>query len=196
MIWDLYKIRQHLSKLTASELKQYTASDAMYQLLETYNLNSIANDKIVKKMVSLYFHPEMDAYATPQAAQPLLQKLKSQGIRLGLLSNATDHDLIVLLLKKHGLIDYFDNVVTSVSAGFPKPHHMAYESVTKFWEFNSYENLVMVGDNVNPDLTGAKELGMTTIWLRPKHLEVYESNLADITVSSFGQLVTVFSEKH
>lgn len=188
LLWDLYKIRKYLSDRTATELKQYTAADAMIQLLKIYNQESVINDQVIKKMVSLYFEPEMDAYTTPSSVHSILRDLKTSGIKLGLLSNATDHTLIVVLLKKHGLYDFFDPIVTSVSAGYPKPHHLAYESVTKTWSVNSAKSIAMVGDNVHLDLIGAKKLGMITVWLKPQHMEPFETPYADLTLSSFQQL--------
>jgi len=100
---------------------------------------------------------------------PLLESLRAQGLRLGLVSNAFDpgwllhHDL-----EQMGLEERLDFSVFSSEVGVRKPHPAIFERALEALEVEP-ERALFVGDRLYEDVRGAAEVGMTTVqalWFR------------------------------
>jgi putative hydrolase of the HAD superfamily len=95
---------------------------------------------------------------------PALKKIRASGLRMALLSNASDEDNVRRMLHSHGLESFFDPVVISAAIGIRKPDPRAFQPILEDWEIPARE-IVMVGDQLGADILGGKRLGMRTIWL-------------------------------
>ena len=93
-----------------------------------------------------------------------IQKLKSDQYHLGIFSNAGDDKDVQELIGNFGIRSYFDFVLTSAASYYRKPHARAFEIALAQWSV-SPEDAVMVGDSLQADIYGAKNLGMQTIWI-------------------------------
>ena len=93
-----------------------------------------------------------------------LQKLKSQEYRLGIFSNAGDDKDVQELIENFGIRPYFDFVLTSAACYYRKPHPRAFEIALAQWNIPPNE-AVMIGDSLEADIYGAKNLHMQTIWI-------------------------------
>ncbi|MFP4175120.1 MAG: HAD family hydrolase [Halobacteriales archaeon] len=65
------------------------------------------------------------------------------------------------LLERLGIADLFDDIVVSSDLGRVKPYPEGYARLSDGWD-----NVVMVGDEVNTDLVMAEYFGMETVWVR------------------------------
>jgi putative hydrolase of the HAD superfamily len=93
-----------------------------------------------------------------------LEALRSQGLRLGLLSNtwwaAEWHNAD---LAAHGLADLLDEVVYTSDLSHSKPHPAVFHEVAR--RLGVAEAVcVMVGDRLVDDVAGAQSAGMRGIW--------------------------------
>ena len=68
------------------------------------------------------------------------------------------------MLDMHGIANYFEFVVTSVSEGWRKPHQEIYEKALKLAGI-APERVVFVGDDYINDYVTPSRLGMTPIYL-------------------------------
>lgn len=68
-------------------------------------------------------------------------------------------------IKRLGIEEYFDEILTSDDIGANKPHPRCFVETAKRLGVHPSE-CVMVGDHPEVDLVSAKELGMTTVWTR------------------------------
>ncbi len=93
-----------------------------------------------------------------------LQKLKSQNYSLGIFSNAGDDKDVQKLIEIFGIRPHFDFVLTSAACYYRKPHPRAFEIALAQWNISPNE-AVMIGDSLEADIHGAKNLGMKTIWI-------------------------------
>ena len=59
---------------------------------------------------------------------------------------------------------YFDFVLTSAACFYRKPHPRAYEIALAHWNAD-HQEAAMIGDSLSADITGAKNLNMTSIWI-------------------------------
>lgn len=67
-----------------------------------------------------------------------------------------------LKMKNSGILDYFDTITTSEDAGVKKPHKLIFQKALEDAKATVAES-VMIGDNVEADILGAKEIGMRAI---------------------------------
>lgn len=75
-------------------------------------------------------------------------------------------DIQLRKIKKLGLQDSADFLVTSEEAGYDKPHpHMFLHALHKLRM--NVNDVVMIGDNINRDIRGASRLGIDSIWIWP-----------------------------
>jgi putative hydrolase of the HAD superfamily len=99
----------------------------------------------------------------------LLESLRGQGLKLGLVSNAFDPGwLLHRDLEQMGLAQRLDFSVFSSEVGKRKPHPAIFERALAALGVEP-ENALFVGDRLYEDIRGAGELGMTTvqaIWFR------------------------------
>ena len=68
------------------------------------------------------------------------------------------------LIENFGIKDFFDFVLTSAACYYRKPHPRAFEIALAQWNIMP-EEAVMIGDSLEADILGAKEIHMKTIWI-------------------------------
>jgi putative hydrolase of the HAD superfamily len=99
----------------------------------------------------------------------LLESLRGDGLRLGLVSNAFDPGwLLHRDLEQMGLAQRLDFSVFSSEVGTRKPHPAIFERALEALGVEP-ERALFVGDRLYEDIRGAGELGMTTVqalWFR------------------------------
>ena len=83
---------------------------------------------------------------------------------MGLISNAGDDEDVQQLASRFGISQYFDFILTSAACSYRKPHPRIFEIALSNWYFLPAE-AVMVGDNPDADVRGAKSAGLYAIWL-------------------------------
>jgi putative hydrolase of the HAD superfamily len=100
---------------------------------------------------------------------PLLESLRGEGMKLGLVSNAFDPGwLLHRDLEQMGLAQRLDFSVFSSEVGMRKPHPEIFERALEALEVEP-ERALFVGDRLYEDVRGAAEVGMRTVqalWFR------------------------------
>src|SRR5215213_6219522 len=121
---------------------------------------------------------------------PTLQKLETDGYRMGLISNAGDDQDVQQLARHFGIAKYFDFILTSAACSYRKPHRRIFELALSNWYFLPSE-AVMVGDNLEADVRGAKGVGLYTVWINRRAGKRTDDLLLiepDATVSTLHEL--------
>jgi putative hydrolase of the HAD superfamily len=95
---------------------------------------------------------------------PVLSELKQRGYRLGLISNASNADDVYTQLDKYNLAPYFDQILISAAVGYRKPHPYIFHLALEFFGLPP-ERAVMVGDLPTADISGARNVGMASVWI-------------------------------
>lgn len=88
---------------------------------------------------------------------PLLETLKSQGYKIGLISNC--HSEEAMVIKQSILFPYFDAVCLSYDEGIKKPDHRIFEECMEKLCVDAVDCLY-VGDGGSRELETAGEIGM------------------------------------
>jgi putative hydrolase of the HAD superfamily len=81
-----------------------------------------------------------------------------------LISNAGDDQDVQQLIRRFEIARYFDFILTSAQCSYRKPHPRIFELAIANWYFLPSET-VMVGDNMDADIRGAKSAGLYAVWI-------------------------------
>jgi putative hydrolase of the HAD superfamily len=93
-----------------------------------------------------------------------LQRLRGEGFRLAIISNASDAGNVQRLIDNADLRGYFDPIIISAAVGLRKPNPKIFDQVLGPWGFKPAE-CVMIGDTLGADILGAQLAGLRHIWL-------------------------------
>lgn len=150
-------------------------------------LDKEPEDRLVQEAIRLVVSARADnAIAFPDS-RPLLEKLSKKSQKLGIISNVSSHDVALEILRKVGLLDYFQTVVTSAFVGIRKPDPGIF--LYALMQFGlKPDEAVIVGDSERHDVWGGKIIGMKTVLVTkrgvPESFADYRfENLADATAT-------------
>jgi putative hydrolase of the HAD superfamily len=121
-----------------------------------------ADEATLRRAEAVFFEPEVQVSRLYPAALETLEGLREMGLRIGMISNATSHQLILDITHKLGIAGYFDPLVTSAGFGRPKPHASIFTHVLETWGIPATD-IVMVGDTLGADILGANIVGLRSI---------------------------------
>lgn len=93
-----------------------------------------------------------------------LDTLKSQGYRLGIISNTSDDNNVQEIVDRQGLRPYFEYIVTSAALGIRKPDGRIFKAALDHFQVLP-ASVVMVGDLLPTDILGANRMGIYSIWI-------------------------------
>ncbi|MGC8803499.1 MAG: HAD family hydrolase, partial [Bacteroidales bacterium] len=87
-----------------------------------------------------------------------------------------------------GIRHFFERIITSDSVGYRKPHTRIFEYAITSANARKTESL-MIGDNWDIDILGAKEFGMDQVYFNPNHIEHNEK--ATFEIYQFDELKNI-----
>ena len=119
----------------------------------------------------------------PKAHQTLTT-LRQQGIKMGLVTNGAV-DSQQPKIDGLGIARYFDTILISEAEGVAKPDAEIFRRATDNLGV-SPEQTVMIGDNPEADIRGAKSYGMKAIWKRDAYWEAPE--IVDAVIDDLDEL--------
>jgi putative hydrolase of the HAD superfamily len=111
-----------------------------------------------------------------------------ENYHLHILTNGFN-DVQRLKLERSNLQPYFSTVVTSDSAGYKKPMSSIFKFAIDAANARKDES-IMIGDNLQTDILGARNFGMDTIYFNPKK-EVHKSSVTH-EIDCLSKLKSIF----
>jgi HAD superfamily hydrolase (TIGR01549 family) len=113
---------------------------------------------------------------------PILERLKAQGVPMGIISNYGTH--LLDLLPKLGIFDYFEFIIVSAIVGVAKPHPRIFQIAIEEAGVPAHQ-LLYVGDNVGDDIEGANRVGIDAVLInRPGR----EPSVAPMMINSLLEI--------
>lgn len=91
-------------------------------------------------------------------------------------------------MEKSGLAPYFSHWFFSEDIGAAKPSRAFFDAVMKELPGISPEEILLVGDSLTADISGAKQYGIRTCWFNPGRKPDPEK-LADHEIHELGELL-------
>ncbi len=111
-------------------------------------------------------------------SKAVLEKLKSEGNNLGVVSNFYGN--IEAVLKEFSLLHLFTTVVESATEGIRKPDPRLLGLCMERMKAIPAETIV-IGDHLSKDIQPAKTLGCTAVWIKGEPWSDEHDKLANIT---------------
>lgn len=145
------------------DLLETTYSFVLRELLTDKGYGDV-EESVVRNALDDLFAVTQTNWVLEEDTLATLQKLESDGYRLGLISNAGDDQDVQQLVRRFDISQYFDFVLTSAACSYRKPHPRIFELALSNWYFLPSE-AVMVGDNLEADIQGAKSAGLYAVWI-------------------------------
>lgn len=156
----LLRTRLEAWRRAEAEQIEYPATRSIAEVFAACGLP--ADGETLRRAEAVFFEPEVRASRLYPGARETLEALAARELRLGLISNATSHQLILDITRKLGIAGYFDPLVTSAGFGRPKPHPSIFLHVLETWGIPA-AGAVMVGDTMGADILGANGVGLHSI---------------------------------
>lgn len=131
------------------------------------------------------------SYDTPG---PTLAALKASGHKLALVSNYAHTQVLRDALQRLGLLSHFDAVIVSADVGYLKPHPRIFETALDALGVRA-EHAVMVGNDHECDVMGAKRAGIRSVWAPyPRVSPAPRSQDADVVIERLADLPDVIGK--
>ena len=125
-------------------------------------------------------------------AHGVLQELAAS-YRLALVSNHTT-DIQLRKVQRLGFEGYFSAIITSEEVGVEKPHARIFERALTALRCDASE-AVMVGDDPDADLRGAKELSIGTVRTVQFATRSPQEGAPDAVVQSLAELPAILGDR-
>jgi putative hydrolase of the HAD superfamily len=151
-----------------------------------------ARSKIVIGATNAFCEEFMKYVRIDEHAIEILRKLHGK-YKLGIVSNFAIPECVIKLLEKHGLNNLFDVVVISGAINKRKPSPEIYQEALEKLGVTA-ENTVFVGDTVDADIGGPKNLGMKTIFIERRTQKEAEQVCPDQTIKELGELLAALKK--
>jgi putative hydrolase of the HAD superfamily len=142
--------------------EEVTADRALRAVLERFALPTDA--ALLADAERAFFSYELEMMRPLPGAAALLARLARDGLRAGLISNASSHYLVVECCRRLLFAPYLDPILSSAGFGWTKPDPRIFHAVLRQWTARP-EDTVMVGDSLSADVAGAAAAGMRSILL-------------------------------
>lgn len=191
----LLEIRLAGWKRSEAELVEVPAAAAFVEAFTASGLE--ITDDVLAWAEAVFFEPELTMSRLYPSAVEMLEALAGMGLRLGMISNATSHQLVVDIARRHGIDRYFDPIVTSMGFGRPKPHPGIFRYVLEDWGI-APGAAVMIGDTLGADVLGANTVGMRAILVdiepNPDNPRFATRARPNVTVTRLDEIPAVIQE--
>lgn len=152
-LWDLYRVGEITKEVLRGKRFNLTLMD--YNITSPEMAESIGLDytTISPTLVNLF----------PNAIE-ILEYLFPK-YRLHLITNGFS-EVQEVKLKSSGMDKYFDKVITSEDAGVKKPDKRIFDFAME-QTTAEFGNSIMIGDDYNVDIIGARDVGMDQVYFNP-----------------------------
>jgi len=158
--YSIYKeVEEKLSEARKSTLKEISAKKALDVFFKRLGLEV----QVEIEHLNAYSKPFLELTRLKEGAREAVKHL-SNGYSLILVSNLSYARMGREVLRRNGLLNYFSGVLFSDEVGFRKPHPKIFQLALEIAGSDPSE-CVMIGDELEDDMLGAKKLGIKTIWV-------------------------------
>jgi putative hydrolase of the HAD superfamily len=188
-------VRYHLDRYFArrdEDLFETTYTIVLREMLAEKGYPNV-DIRVIRGALDAFYAHTQPNWILEEDAMLMLRTLEAGGYRLGLVSNAGDNQDVFQLMDRFGIEPFFDFILTSAACSYRKPHPRIFELALAHWNIPAHE-IAMVGDSLEADIAGAKQLGIFTVWItrRVTHGATHSDVQPDASVSTLSELPVLF----
>jgi putative hydrolase of the HAD superfamily len=162
-----------------------TVEERVAQVLR--DLDTLPNRNIIRRIADIEYSLQEDAVSVSSDTIDLLKVLKSDGYKLGMITNTGYSTSAVT--EKLGIKELLDIIVLSFEERALKPSTKIFLNACKQLNIHPHE-CMFVGDGDDGELEGAFELKMCTVLLQEEKERITHNK----SVTSFNYIVSSLSE--
>ncbi|MEM2440380.1 MAG: HAD family hydrolase [Candidatus Bathyarchaeia archaeon] len=152
------------------KLVEVTNAVWISEALNNLGFDTNPKDWRIKTAVNFFFEDYVNLFRLRRCAKQVLGML-IETYKLGLVSNFTYAPVIYAGLRKVGINHFFNVVLVSEAVGWRKPHANIFNEALKRLGVKA-EETIFVGDSPDEDISGAKQLGMKTIFVASQFFSI------------------------
>ena len=168
----LFEVDERCWSRTATDQQAFTTGQIIAQASAELGLD--VGEALLEEAATHHLDQWTPHITHETDAAPTLAALRSQGLRIGLLSNThwprTFHEHF---LERDGLAELIDVRCYTSELERTKPHPAAFRAVLQQLDVRGDE-AVFVGDRLYDDIFGASSLGMRTVLRRQRDMPPYD----------------------
>ncbi len=159
-------------------------------LLLKYSID-IDGKTTVEEILRVYYQDTYSLRKVFADAVPTLQTLKSNGLRLAIISNTTNPPFMKDYERElMGLDPYFEFSIYSSEVPYRKPHPSIFQLAASRLQLEERE-ILYVGDDPVNDVVGAQKAGMSAAWVNRDKEKLPDGIRPDYEISSLSELLEI-----
>ncbi|HEX7541785.1 MAG TPA: HAD family hydrolase [Anaerolineales bacterium] len=187
-------LHSYYDQRTENNLEQTTFT-VLCDLLSRKGFRGVPDSVIRAALEAMYAVTQQNWYLEEDAISTL-EKLKSRGYHLGLISNTSDDRNVKDIVDRLGLRPFFESIVTSAALGIRKPDARIFQVALDHFRILP-DAAIMVGDTLEADVLGANQSGIYSIWITRRILLPEEGELViqpQAVVTALNQIPGLLAE--
>ncbi len=150
-------------KYRKGELNKATLRIKRFQ--DSLGYFGIYENGVIELFCQKYIEQAPRQTITIPGAHDILEYLKAKGYKMYLLTNGFK-EIQEIKIETNNFSQYFEKMITSEDAGVQKPNRKIFEYALKLVNARKNES-IMIGDDINTDILGAKQFGMDCVYFNP-----------------------------
>ena len=186
-----FEVRDRFYSESRESLEEPHFRVHLLQTLHSLGYDFDVSDPIVIGATTTFGNEFMRYVTIDKDTVSVLQKLRGE-YKLGLVSNAFIPETVWALLEKFGLKQFFDVILISGEINQRKPSPEIFEKALKALDVKASE-AVFVGDMLDLDVVGPKNVGMKTILIERRRTEGIGGVKPDKVIRTLNDLLGVLA---
>jgi putative hydrolase of the HAD superfamily len=187
-----FKVRESFYSETRKTLEEPHFNLRVSQTLQRLGYDFDASDRIVVGATMAFADEFMRYVRLDNGVLEVLKRLHKK-YKLGIVSNFAIPECGWRLLQNYGLKAYFDVVVISGEVNRRKPSPEIFQRALKGLGVNASKT-VFVGDTLDMDVKGPKDVGMKTVLVRRRPVEDITDTKPDFVIENLDELPSVLDD--
>jgi putative hydrolase of the HAD superfamily len=139
-----------------------------------------------------FFRPEIEAWQVYPDTIETLTELEKLGYKMGIVSNAKSDWAVRAIVQRRNMEKFFKTIVTSAALKIRKPRPEIFTEALNALDVKPF-HAVFVGDSIQADVSGAKNMGMRSIHIMRKPIESTQPSEPDATVTSLSEALEIIT---
>lgn len=184
-----FEVRDRFYSESRESLEEPHFNVRVSQVLQRWGYSHSVADPVVVGATNAFAEEFMRHIHPDRDAVDVLQKLRSR-YKLGLVSNFGIPECARDLLERFGLRVYFDVVVISGEVNRRKPSPEIFQKALQALSV-SPSKAVFVGDMLDLDIKGPKDVGIKTVLIKRRRIEADADVRPDFIITSLAELPAV-----